>query len=475
MKLPILLLFLLSSETLGKPYGDDNNDFYSNDDYGNPDSAESVKQETEQVITLTPNFVTEPVNKMVNQGGTIELPCIVDRLEGFVLLWKKGEQILAVSKQIIDNQSDRIKLVQDENDNGNTLVISDAQPEDVGDYSCQVSAYNPKELKHSIRIRVKPEIVAVPSSGIIVAKTGESVTLACEILKGDPTPEVKWRRHERKMPSGEEWIRGLSITYTSVSRHHSGHYICDADNGFGEESLANIKLDVQHAPEIEQEETFIHTGAGDETEVICIVHSSPKASLTWFKDEVPLGTESEFEMNQRGNRHTLLISNIDENKFGKYRCEASNEFGIDSKTTEVSGRAGIAVIKSDPKGMAYEQFSLNWISESFTPITKFKLQYKLRESLEDWKEIEIPASHLDRELYEGSYTLSDLIPASVYLARIASMNDYGYNDYGEAFKFATRGADPIQKPITGTGSASLHQGSLSFLLSVFLLHYVNYL
>ena len=47
------------------------------------------------------------------------------------------------------------------------------------------------------------------------------------------------------MPSGEESIRGLSITYTAVTRHHSGVYICDADNGFGDTTSAILKLDVQ--------------------------------------------------------------------------------------------------------------------------------------------------------------------------------------------------------------------------------------
>ena len=47
------------------------------------------------------------------------------------------------------------------------------------------------------------------------------------------------------MPSGEESIRGLSLTYTAVTRHHSGVYICDADNGFGDISSATLRLDVQ--------------------------------------------------------------------------------------------------------------------------------------------------------------------------------------------------------------------------------------
>ena len=47
------------------------------------------------------------------------------------------------------------------------------------------------------------------------------------------------------MPSGEDEVRGLSITFTSTSRHHSGIYICSADNGFGRPVNATIVLDVQ--------------------------------------------------------------------------------------------------------------------------------------------------------------------------------------------------------------------------------------
>jgi hypothetical protein len=47
------------------------------------------------------------------------------------------------------------------------------------------------------------------------------------------------------MPGGEDTIRGLSVTFTAVTRHHSGHYMCSADNGFGQPSVANLKLDVQ--------------------------------------------------------------------------------------------------------------------------------------------------------------------------------------------------------------------------------------
>jgi hypothetical protein len=47
------------------------------------------------------------------------------------------------------------------------------------------------------------------------------------------------------MPSGEEEARGLSMTFTSATRHHSGIYTCSADNGFGRATNKTITLDVQ--------------------------------------------------------------------------------------------------------------------------------------------------------------------------------------------------------------------------------------
>lgn len=93
---------------------------------------------------------------------------------------------------------------------------------------------------------VRPEVEPTPSNGIIVTKTGQSVTLACQVTKGSPAPEVEWRRKEgRKMPDGAESTKGMSLTFTKVTRHNSGIYVCAADNGFGEPSTAEIKLDVE--------------------------------------------------------------------------------------------------------------------------------------------------------------------------------------------------------------------------------------
>lgn len=87
---------------------------------------------------------------------------------------------------------------------------------------------------------------------------------------------------------------------------------------------------------MEQEQTFIHTAEDDETEVVCIVHASPRPVVEWFKNGRPLDAENIISFDS-GNRHTLVLPGIRESTFGTYTCKATNALGFDERTTEVSG------------------------------------------------------------------------------------------------------------------------------------------
>merc|ERR1712038_1636492 len=135
----------------------------------------------EEVIVKMPYFQTSGQNMLVNEGSTIKLPCIVNRLEGFVLLWKKGEDFVAVGDRIVNPTDPRLQLIKETN--GNTLVISLAEEEDAGEYVCQVSTYKPIEIKRSVQIRVKPEVHPVPNNR--------------NALDKKRTENANWRRQHR--------------------------------------------------------------------------------------------------------------------------------------------------------------------------------------------------------------------------------------------------------------------------------------
>ncbi len=67
-----------------------------------------------------------------------------------MLMWKKGDTFLTVGAQVID-RSGRLSL--ESGPNGNVLIVSLAEEEDAGNYTCQISTYQPSELRHQVRIR----------------------------------------------------------------------------------------------------------------------------------------------------------------------------------------------------------------------------------------------------------------------------------------------------------------------------------
>jgi len=478
-----ITIVLCLSTVYGLPMADSSSG--SDYDYSSDYSMDGDYSGDERVILTTPEFKSTPVNNMINEGDTIKLPCFVDKLDGFVLMWKRGKDIVSLGDKLMKDEDPRVKLVKGEH--GNTLVISLAEPEDAGEYICQVST-NTKtpEIRHMVRVRVAPEIRPNPSDGEIIVHEGESATLACDVIKGSPAPEITWRRKERKLPDGKVAIRGQSLQYFDVTRKHSGIYICSADNGFGEPVEAEIKLDVQHAPTIEMEHTFIHTKEDDETEVVCTVHSSPQAQITWLKNGAPLPSNTAIT-SHRGNRHILLLvpkEKQPESTFGVYACVAQNKFGAANKSTEVSGKATPPNFKSEALGSSDNEFVLEWVAESITNITAFKVEYKAVEydgdelesnfhqrfstaDQQGWTDIQVAPKHSEDHYFTGKHVIGNLKPMTSYVARVSSKNDYGFNS-PKVFRFGTKGAAPVVAP-TRPSSASSSSSSSAFSLSLSLM------
>ena len=61
-----------------------------------------VQEVAETELMETPTFRSLDQRFDANVGDTVRLPCLVDRLEGFVILWKKGSDIIAVANQVLD-------------------------------------------------------------------------------------------------------------------------------------------------------------------------------------------------------------------------------------------------------------------------------------------------------------------------------------------------------------------------------------
>ena len=74
-------------------------------------------------------FTTYAQFPLIINGPFFRLPCVVDRLEGFVMLWKKNGEIITVASQIIDKVWDK----NDYNDDWYCLNENDYDEEDYDD------------------------------------------------------------------------------------------------------------------------------------------------------------------------------------------------------------------------------------------------------------------------------------------------------------------------------------------------------
>jgi len=342
--LSLLLPVLTISGRIIEEYQNDDYD-YNEANYDDGASEEDKESETDR----TPKFISSSKTFIVHEGDAIKLPCLVDNLENFLIIWKKGETVVTLGNKPIEDDDKRIQVenVWKETGNehkdkmegrvqvGNTLVIRLSEEKDAGEYVCQVSSANPVELKHTVKIIVRPAIEPVPASRLLTVSVGETADLACRVTRGDPEPDVYWKRKDKPLPSGKAFLPGSSISFPKTSRHHAGLYTCYADNGWREPAQASIQLDVQHAPEIEQQVMMVQNHGEAELRLICTVHASPIATVEWYKDGKLMGVKDNV-ISKRGNRHTLLIMGATKDEVTeKFECKAHNALGKASAVLEM--------------------------------------------------------------------------------------------------------------------------------------------
>lgn len=138
-------------------------------------------------------------------------------------------------------------------------------------------------------------------------------------------------------PKSEITDGGSTLTLKDVSRHHAGVYRCAASNGVGRDATKEIHLQVLFEPEVKAERATVHAGVDYQVELVCVVYSEPHADVLWYKDTMLLDSNGKRYMQQKGNRHTMLIRDVELSDFGNYSCSASNHLGKARAYIKVQG------------------------------------------------------------------------------------------------------------------------------------------
>ncbi|KAH8310452.1 hypothetical protein KR044_001419 [Drosophila immigrans] len=438
--------------------------------------AQSVAASSSSMAAPQPRFLSRGNTYRSVVGDTLVLPCQVEHLGNFVLLWRRGTNVLTASN-IMVTRDDRVRLID-----GYNLEISDLEPQDAGDYVCQISDKINRDQVHTVEILVPPSVRAIPTSGQLQARKGGPITLECK-GSGNPVPSIYWTK---KSGTGKSTARigdGPILTLDKLERQQAGVYQCTADNGVGDPVTVDMRLDVLYPPDIQVEKSWIHSGEGFEAKLVCIVYADPVATVSWYQNSFPIQTTDRRIMNTRANRHTLTIRHIQQEDFGNYSCVADNSLGRSRKYMELSGRPGPAEFYSPKWGRSSDSYNLTWKIDSYPPLEEVRLLYRrvlMNDTFQQpgrWHDFILTPEHrpaTEPLTHIMSYTIKHLHPGAYYEAIVQAKNRYGWNEVSDIFQFivASNSLDiaPEDAEVVASSKSRSNSGSLSSLPHALLLH-----
>lgn len=384
----------------------------------------------------SPRIKTVSREYRVEAGGQVELECSVEHLGSMVLMWKQGPRVLTAGNMMV-RRDKRLQL------RGNNLVISQLEVDDGGQYDCEIEADGdlPISVSHRLDILLPPRVVSEPADGRVVVKKGSSVTIKC-LTSGNPRPRVTWSKVNQADVVGE----GESLELREVSRHHEGIYQCSAGNGVGERAVSQIHLRVLYKPEVSAEETVVHAGVGHQAILVCQVHASPEAEVTWYRGTLLMESDNRMYREVVGSRHSLTIHQVREEEFTGYHCKASNSLGQHSAKITISGKPRAPSIEHRVEVLGEGSYRVSWNTESFAPIEQYRLLYRKAPAEGNpghsyaWTSVVIPGPQHTRQqdsANRASFTLDSLEVEAEYQLQLQARNSFGWGKVSHQFNFQT--------------------------------------
>uniref|UniRef100_A0A1B6DXL8 Ig-like domain-containing protein n=2 Tax=Clastoptera arizonana TaxID=38151 RepID=A0A1B6DXL8_9HEMI len=394
-----------------------------------------------------------PVMKSKNEtitaklGSTVNLPCDVDNSKSFVLMWLNASVPQAPTPMWIDNirqmsKDERINKLSD-----NSIEIKDVSSNDAGIYLCKLMSQPELSVYHTLVIEAplppgtKPTITSFKPGKEISVKKGSDVFLSC-IASGNPAPKITWSKNDNRNNDARIQEDGTSLTIDSVTRKNAGIYTCNAHNSIGSDSKS-VTVHVHYAPEIEMDDFYSTNDDEVSINLICTVHATPRAKVTWLKDGKAI-PQSQQMVNEK-NKYTLHLAKVKPSDFGEYTCEASNKEGHSKESRLISGKPKKPVLQTIKDPLDGKKSGMVWTVQSYSnsPTTEYELMYKTKQEPE-WK---IQRNNLiddekNNRVIDIKHEFESTLPSAEYETKIRVKNKYGWSEYSEVH-FFTKDEDGV--------------------------------
>lgn len=382
-------------------------------------------------------------------GQTAVLACSVQSLGKFVVMWKQDGRVISAGNLLV-RKDDRLRLTVSSSDYN--LHISSLSLEDASDYTCEVDIMGrPISIIHRLEVLVAPRIQCKDTK--LTLSKGDNYTLRCS-AQGQPNPRVSWSRRSGLSIPGSQSGSGLSLQLLSVDRQSEGEYVCTATNGVGQPAMAAIDVNVLYSPEVSLHQQYQHSAAdkGITIKIDCVAHGNPSPQVTWYRDSVKLFETDRVLMTIKGSTWTIKLREVTASMFANYTCSASNNLGSLSQSTHVSGKPSKLRFTSPSLNHNLAHYNLTWSTESFSPITAYKLRFKVSKVENasegavsgrsgDWSEVAVPVPFISSFTSTWHYTFTNLQSSTVYDVVGMAKNEYGLGETSSTFTFYNKGID----------------------------------
>ncbi|MFH4975264.1 hypothetical protein AB6A40_001973 [Gnathostoma spinigerum] len=302
-----------------------------------------AKDEKLTVVEEVPLLFEMPIADVIAKiGERVELECkLLKEVDGMKITWSK------------DGSSIPSGVTTESYSNGlQKLIITDVQPEHVGNYRCTAS-----NLATSIWTEGKLTVTGMPAKAEETAgeKPPEFVELlrSCTVtenndailrcrVEGVPKPIVKWMKDGEEVVTSErlkvEYLEDGTATLTikNAKVSESGEYRCDATNSLGSAwTVAPLCVATEgalptegEAPDFVEPIRPVTVSEGEVAALEGKITGIPTPEVKWYRGDEELKSNEKISIECRGDgTQRLVVKNATLSDMGEYRCAASNEYG----------------------------------------------------------------------------------------------------------------------------------------------------
>ncbi|KAK9507378.1 hypothetical protein O3M35_007251 [Rhynocoris fuscipes] len=368
---------------------------------------------------------TPPMNQTVFEGESVTLECASKDESARVVWYKDGLALGPIGV----GQRRKVSPT-------GSLTISQAHPDDLGMYKCEVISEPGQTQSASAYLNVKYKARVVYTPKQVFLPFGKKGQLECQNSANPPTTKVRWEKDGFLFdPLNVPGVvrRNGTLYFSKVDESHGGEYTCTPTNEIGSAGPSPpIHVIVQHPPVFTMTPHNMYLRKpGDSIHMICdALDGETRPKIVWFKKD---GNPLPDRAKQSGGN--LTISDIKESDRGMYQCVASNDAATISVDTELLIENSIPRGPHNLTGEAGQNYvTLSWHPGIMASSAQYSVAVRVVDS-QDWRTIRVSGNKA---------TISSLDSDTEYEFMILSQDHNGDGTFSKPIRLVTKGSKSDQ-------------------------------